>query len=469
MKFNHLLKQSLFLLLFGMFLATGTAAQGYHLKFNIKNFSDTSCYLAKYYGDKILVQDTTSSENGSFIFEGDSLLDKGMYVLAGQSNNKVIDLLINHDQHFRVSFDAGKPIAGNISFKGSEENSLFYEYVKYLNDQQKEVQELQKEYQEASAENKKAELRKQIMKINNEVEAFQKAFGKENAGTFAATFVEASTQVRIPDSLSSASQQEKYFYFRNHYWDNIPLDDSRILHTPFFDERWRTYLDKIIPQHPDSLIAAVDFLLESAPDTTELYKYLLWEITQKYEQSKIMGFDAVFTHVALNYFKEGRTSDINQQVIKNIVERGEILKNLLIGKKAPNLIMQDSTRKPRQLHNVDASYTVVVFWDSECGHCKKVVPELAEFYHEKAEKHDLEVFAVSTDTSVSSWKEFVNEHKMDWINVFGYWGYTKNFHDLYDIYSTPVIYLLDKDKAIIGKRISVPQIEEIILNEEKIK
>ncbi len=466
MKINHLLKHSFFLLI-GMILATGTAAQGYHLKFNIKNFSDTTCYLAKYYGDKILVQDTTPSENGSFIFEGDSLLDKGMYVLAGQSNNKVIDLLIDDDQKFSVTFDSEKPVVENITFKGSKENEIFYTYVRFLNEKQKVVQELQKAYQSAESEKEKEQLRNQIMEINNEVEAYQNSFSDKHHGTFAAVFVKASTQVRIPDSLTSASKKKKYFYFRNHYWDHIPLSDNRILHTPFFDERWRTYLDKVIPQHPDSLIVAVDFLLERAPDSTELYKYLLWEITQKYEQSKIMGFDAVFTHVALNYFKEGRTSDINEQVIKNIVERGEILKNLLIGKKAPNLVMQDSTRKPRQLHNVDAKYTVLVFWDSECGHCKKVVPKLAKFYHENAEKYNLEVFAVSTDTSVASWKEFVNEHNLDWVNVFGYWGYTKNFHDLYDIYSTPVIYLLDKDKAIIGKRISVPQIEEIILNEEK--
>ena len=466
MKINHQI-YSLIFILAGIFISSVASGQSYHLKFDIKNSKDSTCYLAKYYGDKILVQDTAHSDDGRFVFEGDSLLDKGMYVLAGQSNNKLIDLLINDDQQFEVTFDSEKPVAENITFVGSKENTIFYTYVKFLNEKQKLVQELQKAFQNTDSEEEKEQLRNQIMEINNEVEAYQKTFSDKHPGTFAAVFVKASTQVRIPDSLTSAPQKEKYFYFRNHYWDNIPLSDNRILHTPFFDERWRTYLDKVIPQHPDSLIVAVDLLLESAPDSTELYKYLLWEITQKFEQSKIMGFDAVFTHVALNYFKEGRTSDINKQVIKNIVERGEILKNLLIGKKAPNLVMQDSSRKPRQLHNVDADYTVVVFWDSECGHCKKVVPELVDFYHKNWAKYNLEVFAVSTDTSVASWKEFVNEHKLDWINVFGYWGYTKNFHDLYDIYSTPVIYLLDKEKAIIGKRISVPQIEEIILNEEK--
>ena len=39
---------------------------------------------------------------------------------------------------------------------------------------------------------------------------------------------------------------------------------------------------------------------------------------------------------------------------------------------------------------------------------------------------------------------------------------SSDWRDKYDIYSTPVIYLLDKDKKIIAKRITHTQIVEII-------
>jgi len=42
-----------------------------------------------------------------------------------------------------------------------------------------------------------------------------------------------------------------------------------------------------------------------------------------------------------------------------------------------------------------------------------------------------------------------------------------NFRDIYDIYSTPVVLVLDKDKKILGKRIGVEQIEEFISDMEK--
>jgi thiol-disulfide isomerase/thioredoxin len=463
--------------------------QQYNITLNIKNLQDSVCYLAQYYGDKILLQDTAVVKNEQVtdeayfrhmlngedsdeerikqvVFEGDTALAQGLYVVAGASNNKIMDLVVGEQQQFSVAFDIKESLSEHITFKNSKENALFYDYVRYLNQQQKKMQQLQQAYQEATGD-EKPELEQQIRKTNHEVELFQENFARENNNTFAGTFVKASGKPTVPDTIPQDNPRARYEYYKSHYWDNIPLDDDRMLRTPFFHDRWEQYLDKVIPQHPDSLIEALDFLLESAPDDGEIYKYVLWESTQKYEQSKIMGFDAVFTHLALNYFKEGRTSDINKQVVKNVTERGETLKNLLIGKKGPNLIMQDSTKTPRQLHDIKADYTVVVFWDSECGHCKKVVPKLAEFYKDNKDKYNLEVFSVSTDTSVRKWKQFINKHNLNWVNVFGYWSYTKDFHDLYDIYSTPVIYLLDKEKAIIGKRISIPQIEEIIQNKKK--
>ena len=37
-----------------------------------------------------------------------------------------------------------------------------------------------------------------------------------------------------------------------------------------------------------------------------------------------------------------------------------------------------------------------------------------------------------------------------------------NYADTYDVYSTPRIYILDKDKVILYKQISIGQLEEII-------
>jgi proline dehydrogenase len=44
-----------------------------------------------------------------------------------------------------------------------------------------------------------------------------------------------------------------------------------------------------------------------------------------------------------------------------------------------------------------------------------------------------------------------------------------NYRQLYDIYKTPTIYLLDKDKRIIAKHLSLEQFNELIEAKRKSK
>ena len=58
------------------------------------------------------------------------------------------------------------------------------------------------------------------------------------------------------------------------------------------------------------------------------------------------------------------------------------------------------------------------------------------------------------------WKKFIRSKKLyDWINVQD--GKTvTDFKKTYDVYSTPVVYVLDENKKILAKRLSVEQLED---------
>ncbi|MCF8338889.1 MAG: redoxin domain-containing protein [Bacteroidales bacterium] len=431
--------------------------KGYDIQFDLKNFQDTVSYLAQYYGDQIVVKDTARVDQGRFAFRGDSLLPAGMYVVAGQSNNKIMDLLINRDQQFSFSFTPSRMMK-TLTIKDSEENKLFYDYVEELSNKRKKLQKLKQSGSEKAKQKMQA--------LNKQVEQFQEDFIKENQGTFAAAFVKASREIEVPEPEDKTDSAFQYQYYKQHYWNNMPLSDPRMLRTPLFHDRYKKYLDKVVRQHPDSISAALDRMLNTAPDSSKLFEYILWKSTRKYERSEIMGFDAIFTHLAMNYYKKGRTGDLDDQVVENIVEKGEKLKNLLIGKKAPELVMMDSARNAVSLYELEADYTILIFWDSNCGHCQEVLPKLHKFYQNNREKWNLATYAVSTDTSVREWKNFINKHNLNWTNVYGYWSYTKNFHDLYNINTTPMLYLLDDKKKIIGKRILTKQVKKIIRRQE---
>lgn len=101
---------------------------------------------------------------------------------------------------------------------------------------------------------------------------------------------------------------------------------------------------------------------------------------------------------------------------------------------------------------------MLLFWDPDCSHCKQEIPVIDTFYNENKEKYGLEIFAVCSDTSVVKWKTALKMKKMNWINVDGPRSVTEDYHGLYDIISTPVIYILNERKEIIAKRLAASKI-----------
>jgi len=153
-----------------------------------------------------------------------------------------------------------------------------------------------------------------------------------------------------------------------------------------------------------------------------------------------------------------------------MIDRARKIAPNMIGNTAPELALKDTTGKWQILSKVPAKYTILVFWDPDCGHCQKEIPVLKHVTDSlKSKGVSLAVYAVDIEVDVDKWKKFIREHDLgDWINVDDP-QHQSNFRQLYDIYSTPVIYILDKDKKIRAKRISPDQIGDVIEHLEKDK
>jgi peroxiredoxin len=139
----------------------------------------------------------------------------------------------------------------------------------------------------------------------------------------------------------------------------------------------------------------------------------------------------------------------------------------LLGKTAPNLILLDTMNVAHSLLATQAKYTLLFFWESTCGHCQQEMPKVLKFYEEFHKKYDLEIFGVSTDTSLVKWKAYIVKNNIPWINVNGHMSLSGNYHTLYDIRSTPIMYLLDEDKKILTKFLLVDEISNVIVKREE--
>ena len=143
----------------------------------------------------------------------------------------------------------------------------------------------------------------------------------------------------------------------------------------------------------------------------------------------------------------------------------------LIGEKAADLDMVDSMGKTSTLYQVKADYTVVCFWDPTCGHCREEIPRLDSFYQATWKKAGVKIYAVLSENEKEKWLEFIQQNNLkDWIHVYqtqkSKEAETLNqrpgFKQLYDVTQTPTLYLLNKEKRIIAKKLSLQQMDDML-------
>lgn len=251
-----------------------------------------------------------------------------------------------------------------------------------------------------------------------------------------------------------------YNYQKSHYWDNVSFSNEGILRTPIFEQRLKNYFSNILIQTPDSLNKEADKIIDKAAGDKLVYQYVVSYLLNHFNQSNIMSHDAVFVHIADEYYLKRKAPWATDDLKSKIKERVTRLKPNLVGNKAPNLVLESETGEYIALEQVKAKYTVVYFWEPDCSHCQKETPVLYDLFNKYREK-GVQVFAVYTQYKKAEWTKSLAEKGYDWINVWDA-NYNSNFRALYDISSTPTVYLLDQDKKIIAKRISVETLGQIL-------
>jgi thiol-disulfide isomerase/thioredoxin len=443
---------------------------GYKYKFKIKGAEDTTIFLANYFGSKLYYTDTaTSDKKGYFEFTGSKKLDQGKYAVV-VPGPKYFEIFLADNEEIEMETDTSDFVKYMKVIK-SENNKIFYDYIQYISNKKEEVTVLNKELIDFGADSVKSKATSTaLVNINKEVEAYQQSILKNHADKFVTKDLKMSIDVAVPPAPENIvgdknTKDYQYYWYKNHYWDNVDLKDTRIVRTPIFHKKLDTYFNKLLIQLPDTINEASDKLIEQVKYSDELFKYVVHFVTYNFETSKIMGMDAVFVHMAEKYYMTKQVTWLDSTKLANVAERCMEIKPTLIGNKAPYLRLLDYQDKNWvNLYDLKSDITIMYFWDQDCGHCKKETPKLKEIYEKyKAEGKKIEVYAVGVSGERDKWKTYVEEQGfIDWINVSDTPEQRSPFRTLYDTQTTPRVFILDKDKKIVAKQIGVEQIEEFI-------
>lgn len=410
-----------------------------------------------FYLDQNFLADTALFENGVLHYSNPKGLPQGLYYFAFPNRNESLQLMLGEDQKFEVEVSLAD-VPNTIKVNGNEEITAMYENARYeagimpqigsLSAKLKTLTVGTEEYNTTKASRDAMEHERMSNIKNLLVKYPNLLFSKyKNAG-------------QNPKLREDVTKQDQVYYFRKEFWDNVDFNDRRLLRTPVIGNKLKKYMKEFTAQNPDSIFNSAKLLTDKVLDKPEYFKVIVNWVVITWEPGKndLMDSEAIFVNMVQNYFTKTRAfwqDTLQTQVIQ---QRANEMAASLVGKKAPNVISKDQFGQKQELLSKNAEYLIVYMFNPECEHCQEQTPKLLEFYH--ANKANIDVFAIAVDTDEQKWKDYINKNKLDWTNVYD--PTNRSIYAKYFVDHTPELYVINKDRKIIGKNLKVFQIQTII-------
>jgi hypothetical protein len=470
------MKRLLFLVIIFVTGYSAFAQPGYQISVTIKPCKNQYVYLGYYYGKLKALADSALLNNiGTAIFLGKQKLPGGIYFLVSARKEILFELLLDKQQHFSITADTTK-LPNSVVFTGSEDNAQFQAYSKNIAVTGKEINTLLAELPAAKNKADSNKISERLQVLNKQMQQTRNDQEKKSPTSLLAALFRSMKEPVVPPAEKQPSQKYDslyaYKFYKQHYWDGFSFTDERMLRTPIFEPRLEKYFKDLVVPDPDSINKEIDMMLLKSKSNKEMYRYLLTTFVQKYINPEFMGQDAVFVHLFEKYINNVPEVDwFTEKYKKYMFERAYSLMANLIGQPASNMEMKDTSGNLIPLYSVQAPFTVLCFWDPTCSHCKEMVPRLDSMFQHKWKAMGVKVYGVMVDGGKEAWLHYIRENNLTgWIHVYEtteqrdsvYAAGKPSYKQLYDVYQTPVLYLLDKEKRIIAKKLTYQQIDEVI-------
>jgi thiol-disulfide isomerase/thioredoxin len=448
----------------------GQSKKGYEININIAGLQDSTIFIAYHLGDKQYIKDTVKlNKAGHGVASGNETLPQGIYMVV-LPGNRYFEFLVSGNQHFALSCSYDNYFS-TLKFTGSEENSAFIDYQKKWLALQQQAISIAKRIQDHKSNPDSMRILTSAQRSQEEsMKSFLKGVIKANNNNLLATLVKALLPMEVPDFKVPADARNpdsvrwvwNYNYNKDHFFDNIDLTDERLLRTPILHSRLKAFFTNVVIQMPDSINKEIDKIVKITSKNYRVFQFVSVYLFNHFRESEIMGHDAVMVKLADDIYLSGKADWVTKEFKDDLKKQIDLIRPNLIGKKAENLVMDSYKGIFVSLYDIEKEFTIIYFWEPDCGHCKESTPKLLSYY-KTAKDNDIEIFAVCTTSDKAQWKKYIEDNQITWING---WDPERrsNFDFYYNVQSTPMLYILDRNKKIIAKKLSADDIGNFLEN-----
>ncbi|MBK6573436.1 MAG: redoxin domain-containing protein [Saprospiraceae bacterium] len=436
-----------------------------HLKFKVNGFTGGKIKLIGVYADQNYIADSTfMNESGEFEFRRKSPFKPGyFYVILPDYSS--FHIMINDEQFFTMESNKGEYI-NTMKISGSIDNELLYQSMILQSMHEKKFDSLNSQKSKyAGNQDELKRIEKELDLINNERKEYIKNLEQKYPNVFFTKFKIAGQNPEVPDFRKPNGEPDisrKLEFFRLNFWNDVDLMDNRLLATPVIVNKLNRFITDLTVQHPDSIIRQADFVIQKSLENPEMFQFFTNYIALKYQPSKtkVMDGEAVYVHIIDKYFTKDRAFWLTEKELADLRKKAWEMSASLLNKVGPDVVSVDPNGQTKSIYGIKKPYIIVFMYDPKCEHCQEETPKLKQFYEEWKNK-GVEVFAIVLNAKDQEWRDFIKKYQIqNWINVHDPTNasiYAKYYVDI-----TPEMYVLNKDRKIIGKNLKVEQLKIIL-------
>ena len=409
--------------------------------------------------EAIELAQTTIDSFGSFSFKN-TLQYKGMGYLETSDKSQLF-IVINEPNIFIKGTNLNVP--DSVQFEKSKENVIFSQYAVEHNQRENALagwKYILPLYQENPLFGNQ---KKELLTIHHEIDRIEVEDAAFLNNIDKTTYVSWFLPLRklLGDIPISAQR----------YTDRIPKHLSDFREIDFNDAK--LYNSGIL----DDLIESHYWLIENSGMSFDSM-YLQMNLSTDYLIKSIGTNDKLLNEVGAflfsllekrSLFKASEYLAL-QLLLQNSCTLNDDLSNQLetyramnVGNIAPNIIfsgkniMQNiSIPTTLKLNEMNTAYTLIVFGASWCPKCVEDIPIMLNYY-QKWKQKGIEIVFVSLDTDETKYVEFVKD--FPWLSSCDFKSWDTQSAIDYHVFSTPTLFLLDKDRRILLRPNSIEQID----------
>lgn len=433
--------------------------QKFTLQLEIENIPEKEIYLASFYGEKNNIIDTAMAIEGKIVFPLKSEYHVGLYRIF--LDKEIFFDIIYNKENIEITTDY-ENLYEELEIVSSVENQIYYDFLRKGNDYRRKFDLLApvNDYFPRT-DSFFFEAKTKFLFVQAEFLEYIDKTVKKNPNVWATKIIKQKKPLYYNPSLDEYGRKE---YAVEHYFDNMDFSDVELLRSNVYTTIAIEYMTLFSnpnltqDQLENEFIKAVDKIMYETMDNSIVYEFIVEYLVSGFER---FHFDKVLDYIAETYDPEQCE---NEERKNDLQTRLDKYAELTIGKPGPKFTIPDMEGNITKLSEIEAEYTLVIFWASWCPHCSESMPSINDIY-QTVERNKLEVVAISLDKEKTEWETAVTELNFIWKNCCDLKGWDSQAAIDYNVYATPTMFLLDSQKNIVAKPITINELKTALKTE----